>query len=717
MSVLEKIRNNSALMVGLVGIGLASFILGDAFQNGNTWFSASQNVALSVDGESVDIEDYQRRLQAMTEQIEQRYGGQKLSDDQRMSINNNLAQQLIAETVLNKLAQQVGVQVTPDEIYALLVGGQGVMPSPMASQFFANLGINIEDASAVNDFIKQISDKSIQSMPQEQQPMLRAMQAQWRSLQESLLSSRLQQKLQGLLSRTYKVTKLDQELAVASGSRTVALVRHTPMVGTDKNDTPTEDEIKKYYDTHKNLFLNPEQSADISYISLQVVPSSEDYKAAEAEAQKAYAELHDASVEQVADVVRNYNGSFQNTYLTGEELEQLGLSAKEADFVKTAEVGAVQNSGLINDKYNLVRLVAKKQGIPAMGIKVIVLDSLMSTKTDSLLSALKGGASFDEMVERYSQDPQSKSQAGRIVQQGQYGMTQDTFSEVQLGGSVFAQVYDKPVGEAFVVDNGAAKLILKSVDAKPIAPKYQVAVVVVDANFSDKTYNAKYDILNRILGAGGKFEDMVAAAEKEGFVAIKHEAISTSTPQLATVPASRSLVSWALNADEGAITDKVYRIGSDYLVIAANNKHFDAGVLPLSQVKEQIQARLSAEKRANNLVEQLTKKNLATLEAYAEELNVAVDTLVGVNYFVRGSEGAAFNGKVMTTPIGQLSKPFAAGTEVMVVKPVSAEGKDVAVVSAQAKQAEQGQGYQLAGAVFQDLLKKTKIQDNRARFY
>ena len=73
-------------MVGFVGIALAAFVIGDAIQNGNTWFSANQRVALAIDGDKVNIEDYGQRLNALTEQMQQQQG--QLSDEQRMNINN-----------------------------------------------------------------------------------------------------------------------------------------------------------------------------------------------------------------------------------------------------------------------------------------------------------------------------------------------------------------------------------------------------------------------------------------------------------------------------------------------------------------------------------------------------------------------------------------------------------------------------------------------------
>lgn len=716
MAILEKIRSNAGLMVGFVGLALAAFVLGDALQSGNSWFSANQRVVLSVDGEEINIEDYERRLQVISEQMQQQSGGQ-LSDEQRMTANNALAQQITAEHILGKLASEVGISVTADEVYALLTGN-GVTPAPQAQQFFAAFGVDIKDSKAVAELIKQLSDESIQAMPAEQQQGMRSVQAQWNSLQESLQTSRLQQKIHTLLARSYKVTKLDQELAQGDGARTVALVRSTPMAGTDKADTPSDEAIKKYYDSHPDFFRSQEPSVDMSYVAVQVTPSAEDYKAAEKTASEAFAELQAATSENVGDVVRNHNGQYREVFFTGSELDQLGLGAGEVEFLKTATPGAAHNSGLVSDKYNLVKLVAKKSATESLGLRMIVLDSLMSAKADSLVTAIKGGANFEELVGKYSQDPTSKANGGRLSQQGQYGIPMDSFSEAQLAGSPFADAYHKAVGEPFVIDNGGIKIIVQSVDAKPAVEKYQFALVNVDASFSEKTYNGKYDALNRILGAGGKFADMMAKAEKEGFTVVKSTTVSTSVPTLGYIPSSRSLVSWALRAEEGDITDKVYRVGNDYLIIASANKHYAAGQMPLSQVREQIVARLSAEKRAENLVSKLSQKPLASLEAYATELNVTVDTLVGVDYMVRGSEAAAFNGKAMTTPLGKLSAPFVAGVEVMVLQPVAKDGAAPAAgLEAQAKQNEQATAYQIASRVFGNAVQRAKIEDNRARFY
>ena len=95
-----------------------------------------------------------------------------------------------------------------------------------------------------------------------------------------------------------------------------------------------------------------------------------------------------------------------------------------------------------------------------------------------------------------------------------------------------------------------------------------------------------------------------------------------------------------------------------------------------------------------------------------------MDTLVDVSYVVRGSEPATFNGIAMTTPIGQLSKPFAANnTEVMVLQPIAKTPQDKAVAASQIKQQEAGLARQYSYRAFADFIQRMKVEDNRARFY
>lgn len=719
MAVLEKIRSNAGLVVGFVGLGLFAFVIGDALQSGNTFWGQDNLTVLSIDGEDVSYIDYDSRIQQLSEM----QGGQ-LTDEQRMMLNNQLSQEYIQDYALSKLAGQVGLKVTPEETYALLHGGQGIAPSRTATQFFAGFGIDINNPEAVNDFITQMSDTNINSMPEESRPQMLMLQARWKQVQKAIVNERMQQKLASLLSRTYKVTQLDQDLATAQGTRTVAMVRTVAPLISDSTQMATDAEIKAYYD--KNLLryemLTP--MTQVSYISTQVTPSNEDYQAAEQEASKVLAELTSATPEEAETLVRNYSTNFVSTaYLTAGELERVGLSATEIDFVKGAEVGAVRPSGLINDQHVLVKVLGKKSGTESLNVRYMMLDSAMSTKVDSLQAELRAGTSFADLARKHSVDPQAATNGGLIEVRNELGLNDSNITEYTAemiknqSGIAFDEVFRTPIGTPIVLGQPNSRILLLAENAKPAVDKYRIAMVTVPATFSQKTYDGRLSALNRILGEGGSFQDMAIKAEKEGFVVNREEYLSVGSPAIGRIPGSRALVHWALNAEAGATTDKVHAIGTDYLAIATVDKQIPAGTAPLALVRDNIKAAVESEKRAEALASQLASKKLTSLDAYAAELSTKVDTLVGVSYLVRGSEAAAFNGKAMTTAIGQLSAPFVAGHEVMVVQPVSQEAANASAAATQSRQQEANVGYQIFSRAFASFVQGLKVEDLRSKFY
>ena len=718
MAVLEKIRSHSVMLVVIIGIALAGFVIGDLFTSGRTFWSKNEQVALSIDGKDISIQDYSARLEQLQAQSEAQ--GQ-LTDEQRMQLNNQLAQQYLSEYALEKVSGAIGLSVSDDELYALLVG-KGISPSPLASQFFGTT-----DEKQVNEFIRQLSDKQIQAAPQDQRQQLRAMQSQFTLLQEQIRTQRLQQKLGTLLSRTYKLNDLDRELALGNETRTVALVRTSSAMIADSTAKPSDAEVQKYYDSHKDFYRMQYPLTEVSYISLQVVPSQADYKAAEQEKTKAVEELRQATASNIESTLRAYATSskyFSPVYLTGAELDELGLGAEQVAFVKGAEVGAVLDPQLVNDRYEIAKLVGKKSSTAALSVRMIILNDSLKTQTDSLLSALNGGASFAELARRHSIDPQTAGRGGLISIPNRFGTEDSTFSEhmlYQLGansGLKLDTLYQVPVGTVVRLGQAPLSILVKAENAQPAVEKYQVAFLSIPATFSPDTYNAKYSAMNKILGEGGGFEAMAQKAQKEGFNVSRDVLVTTQSPMLGQVPSSRQIVSWAINAKDGEVSPKLYTCGTDYLVIPAVGKHIPAGFAPLSAVKDEIFAYLSGQKKAEHLAKSLEAKKLTSLDAYAADLQSKVDTLVDVSYVVRGSEPATFNGIAMTTPVGQLSKPFAANnTEVMVLQPVAKTPVDKVAAKAQFQQQEAGLARQYGYRVFADYIQRLKIQDNRARFY
>ena len=74
MATLEKIRSKAGLLVLVVGLALFAFIIGDFLNSGSTYFRQSQEKIAIVDGEVINIQDYQTRVDEMSEMYKMQTG-------------------------------------------------------------------------------------------------------------------------------------------------------------------------------------------------------------------------------------------------------------------------------------------------------------------------------------------------------------------------------------------------------------------------------------------------------------------------------------------------------------------------------------------------------------------------------------------------------------------------------------------------------------------
>ncbi|WP_373809998.1 peptidylprolyl isomerase, partial [Porphyromonas loveana] len=337
MATLEKIRGKAGLLIVVVGLALFAFIIGDFLRSGSTFFRQSQEVVLDIDGEKIKIYDYQQRLHEM-ETLAERNGTQ-MTDEQRAAINNQLAQQYIQDYVLEQEAGKLGLAVSADELLALIIG-DGVQPSMIAQQFLSQYGINSTDKVAVNEFLNQISDKQIKTLPADQQSYVYAIQSEWRNVEKQIRDTRLQEKLAALLTRSYAINDIDAKYESGVPNREIALVQAPISVIGDADIKVTDEEVKKYYDEHKEFFVQKYPSTIVQYISAQVVPSAQDLAAADAEMQKTRTEMLQQN--DMDALARNYSEKFvAPSFLTPAELDRMNLGASITEFIKTAAIGEV----------------------------------------------------------------------------------------------------------------------------------------------------------------------------------------------------------------------------------------------------------------------------------------------------------------------------------------------------------------------------------------
>ncbi|WP_418313248.1 peptidylprolyl isomerase [Porphyromonas sp.] len=720
MATLQKIRNRAGLLIIVVGVALLAFIIGDGLRSGSSLLQDNKMVALKIDGKKVKYDEYQQLLTQRTEPYERQRQG-KLTDQDRVQISNQLAQELIADYVLEQEAKALGLRVTPAEVSALIFG-EGLPTSQWATQFFSQFGVDMGDPEQIRSIMSELDMNKIQSLPTEQQSMMISVRNQWLETEKQIRTQRLSEKVNALLTRSYAINSLDEKYTTGLGTRTVAVVRTPSTILPNDQVSVTDQQVQAYYDSHKELYAFPFEQAKINYYSILVRPSEADYAAAKAEVDTARLQL--LATTTPAKVVRNYdNGNAYETYFTDKELEQyLSTIPNAMTMLREGTIGSVNEPVIVNDSYTLIKLIDRKQAPEEVKVNLIPLDSINAPKADSLIASIQSGsATLAQIVATYSMDEQIKANGGYLINQDGYtGMPDSTFTEAELFGMGLDTLTKTPINQFVKMERPGATLLVRRTAPTASVNHYKIAQLTVPINFSEDTFRKEEAKIHEIFTSDKKFDEMMEDAQAAGLSVIRGEYVNSTSAALASIPNSREVISWALRSKAGAVSDKLFRCGeNDYLVVAQVETKYPAGVQPFEQVADRVRDIVLMEQRGDQLASSLAGKQLKSLESYAAEMQSSVDTLYNISYVTAPNTPSALVGKAMTTAVGQLSAPFRAGTEVVVVQPIS-ENVDATVTKsspAATAQKRRSYGQQMAYRAMQELVIKTPVEDTRYRFW
>ncbi len=181
MATLEKIRSKSVLLLVIIGAALIAFIIGDFFTSGRTFFGTGTTVA-KVDGQKIEVQDFQRRLEQANQQAQQ--SGQKI--DQAL-LQQQVLNGMVAEKLYQNELKALGLTVTDAELTDAMLGSGSPYLNAMIQQQFG-----VQSAAALHD----MAFNPVKYGLDEQQAL--QLRGYWVSLENQMEQMLLQQKFQNL---------------------------------------------------------------------------------------------------------------------------------------------------------------------------------------------------------------------------------------------------------------------------------------------------------------------------------------------------------------------------------------------------------------------------------------------------------------------------------------------------------------------------------------
>jgi len=698
MGLMTFLRNRAGyILIGAIGFAIVAFLVGDAINVGKPFWAESQRVVGSVDGEDIDVEQFGAKVEQSLAQFRQQYGGADNPQMHAMAVDN-VWQGEIANILLGKEFNRLGLSVSSTELWDLI---QGPKPSPLIVQYFGNPQTGqVDRAQVINVFKQGAKDPN--------------MKKQLDAVEEEIEKQTLQQKYAKLISNSVYVTTLEANDEYQNRNK-LANFKYTGLDYVsipDANVKLTESDYSEYYNENKKRFENPTETRSFEYVAFSVSPTKEDSIAVKAQVEKLAADFRTAANDSLFAAV-NSDVKVPYSFIAKGKLDPAVDSA-----VFNLPAGSFYGPVFSGNSYKLVKVVATRFSPDSVKASHILLDpsklggaDKALKLADSLKVLVQKGASFAALASEYSVDG-SKDKGGDL----------GTFTPGTMVPEFDNAVFSGNAGDLKIVTTQFGVHLIRI--EKQIGSSKVAKLAYIEKNLlsSNKTKDAAYKKASSFLNEvkGNNFAEL---AQKKGYTVGVADKVTPTQGFAPGLDNPRQLIRDAYAAEKGDVLEQVYQMDNAF-VIARLTDIRPKGALPLDAVKKEIEPMVMNAAKAKLLKEKMDKaiSGSNNIEQVAQKLNktvTPVPNIVFANPVIPGAgQENKLIGAIFGSQPGKLSKSVAGdrGVYAFVVEGFT-NPAPLANTYKQKETMMQGAGQRSLGAAFQALQDKSKIKDNRVKFY
>lgn len=698
MGIMTFLRNRAGLiLIGAIGFAIVAFLIGDVFTTGQSFLSASRTTVGSIDGEDIKYEQFNTKVEQTSAQFKQQYGGVMNAQMQAMAVDQAW-QSEIANIVLGKEFDRVGLTVSADELFDLI---QGKTPSPLITQYFGNPQTGEFDRAAV-----MTSLKSRNTNPQLAQ--------QWLMLEEEIEKQALQQKYTKLVSSSVYVSSLEANDEYINRNKLVNFkyvnLDYSSIL--DANVKLEDADYKAYYEENKKRFDNAQETRDFQYVAFSIKPTAADSAIVKTQVEKLAVDFKTTPNDSLFSA-NNSDVKIPYTYISKGKLDPAVDSV-----IFNYPVGSFYGPKFSGNSYKLAKVVDSRFSPDSVKASHILInpaqvggDDKAFKLADSLKSLAQGGSSFAELAKKYSVDG-SKDQGGDL----------GTFARGAMVPEFENAAFNAKTGDIKVVKSQFGIHVIKV--EKQVGSSKVVKLAYIEKSLvpSQKTRDAAYKKATAFLNEV-KADNFSALAQKQGYTVGIADRITATQGYAPGLDNPRQLIRDGYEADKGEVLAQVYTMDNAYVVAQVTSVK-PKGQLSLEDVKKQIEPQVLNAKKAKMLTEKFDKAlaGASNIDAVAQKLGktaTPVQNMVFANPIIPGlSQENKVVGTVFGSQVGKLSKAIAGdrGVYAFVVEGFT-NPAPLANTFKQKESMLMNISQRALGNAFQALQEKADIKDNRVKFY
>jgi peptidyl-prolyl cis-trans isomerase D len=710
MQIIQSIREKgAAIIIVVIALSLIGFILMDAKQGNNSLFGSVSTEVGSVNGDAIELSEFNKRVK-QAEDMQAQRTGQQPSATQIYQLREQMWNQLVAERLFFGEAEKLGIQFTPKELSYILLSNDPSNPLTQEPSLKDSLTGKLDVKKA------QTALTNIKKMKGEQKEGLNA------QLIDPLKLNKTVSKYAALLNAsayypTWMEKKDNQDNTQFS---TIQYVSVSYGEIADSTIKISDEEVVDYVNKHKKQFKQ-EKGRNISYVTFSQLPSKDDsltvYNALMEIRQDFETDSNAKSF-----VARNTSViEFNDDFSSKSSMDQI-----YADTLSKLSNGSVFGPYVQGNNYVLAKMLGARQQPDSASARHILIasvdpntqqpirsDSAAKKLADSILAAIQSGADFGAMAKQYSADASNKDKAGDL----------GTFSYGTMVPEFNTFCFTKTPGTKAVVKTDFGYHIIDLIGQKNFNTAYKIAYVAKEISSSDVTINKSSLEATKTSSFKTK-EELEKYAAKNGLsLTAAPSMIKENDFMVGMLQDARALVRWTFEAKAGQISEP-FSIG-DQFVVAVLDKVMEEGLQDAKTARPGCEAIIRNQKKAEIIRKKIgnnpTLQSAATAYSKSVQTAGADSTILFTSQIINGVGmenkviGASFNKAYQSKP-----SPLIDGTSGVFIIQITGFGNKPAQtpdILAQQAQSKLASIRSQTGGWYEGLKKAANIKDSRSTHF
>ena len=690
MGLFEAIRSRSGLVVSVIGISLIAFVLTDFLSSGNVLFQGDKDAVGRIGGTKISYIEFNKDVEELRQNPQ--YAQASPLQISELVWNNLLNEKLLVEPMAD-----LGFVVTDEELRRVIELNPSVQQMP---------GLQDPNTGAFRPDLLRSALQNLRDQ-REQSSEAAAQYESWVAFESDIKNQSLSNKIYDAVSAGMRMPPALQNALNARNNRQIQLEVASMSVSevADSSVEATDADYKAVYAEYKSSFKLTKPVRDGFVADFPLVPSDEDLVKVKLELSTLAADFAASSDDS------SFAAANSDVFATPSLRPESSINPIVLEAIQGMTAGFVGGPIQDGDSYRLVKVMSRAALPDSARAKHILIAYAGSERSsaqrsyqeakelaDSLLAAIKSGASFAAASEALSSDVVAASKGGDLGW-FQPGMMTPAFEQF---------CFERRTGSFDLVETEFGFHLVEVTGQKGSRPALRLAEIVRRIDVSPETEQKIYAQASALAKAIQEGKEPQEAAAQLGVAMLPARNVTATDASVMGLTDGREVVRWMFNEDrevgEVSVVNNNYKSYSVVYVSGA----FEEGYKPLDAVKDDLNALALNRAKVRVLAERMSK---------TEQLNwTPANVTLASPFLVSGREPKVV-GIAAGSKVGAESEVIEGSNGVYRFKVVNTFDAAPSLTAADMA----AENNRLAGnaqrMLLQSLLGSAKVTDNRGMFY